>query len=327
MGDPRYNFSTATKPSRTANEVRIAAATAVPAGDADERYQACSQATAPPFGQLGSSQIRAGVTTPAHSHPYPAVHGCLEGPLTLLTPVAEQRLETGLFCLLAPHLRHQWHNPGPRPAATLEFILNTDHPGTWPAETGLGDCCRALPSLVQGVHRFPRPGDRELYQYFWQVADCLLDERPRHALTTTGLLCAFTGLLLERLRPAPDPPAYASQVAHQMRRLLLTRVRDRLSVAEVANHVGLSPTRAKEVFRITYGCGIMTYFTGLKIGQAKRLLGDLSLTVDQVSKSLGFSSPSYFSRVFHQRTGWSPIAYRGRTAQATTPAGRCKEAR
>jgi AraC-like DNA-binding protein len=72
----------------------------------------------------------------------------------------------------------------------------------------------------------------------------------------------------------------------------------------------MSPTRAKQVFRATYGCGIMDYFNQLKVWQAKRLLGTSSLTVEQVSRKLGFSSASYFSRVFQRYTEEAPTDFR-----------------
>ena len=120
----------------------------------------------------------------------------------------------------------------------------------------------------------------------------------------------FLGLIKERLLGTPVNESGEYNAAQQIRRLLLARVADRLSIAEIAMELGTSPTRAKECFRNAFGCGIMTYFNQLKIWQAKRLLNDPSLTVEQVSHQLGFSSPSYFSRVFLKHTGETPTAFR-----------------
>ena len=88
----------------------------------------------------------------------------------------------------------------------------------------------------------------------------------------------------------------------------------------MAGQLGVSPTRAKEAFRKAFGCGIVAYQNELKIWQAKRLLCDLSLTVDEVSARLGFSSHSYFSQVFLQHTGETPTEFRRRDVGRTEPA-------
>ncbi len=125
---------------------------------------------------------------------------------------------------------------------------------------------------------------------------------------------ALLGHCSHRLEGATEQAAPPDDVAQQIRRLLLSRVNDRLSINDVAGQVGVSPTRAKAAFRKAFDSGIIAYHNQLKIWQAKRLLCDLSLTVDQVSGKLGFSSHSYFSQVFFQHTGETPSDFRHRNA-------------
>ena len=98
--------------------------------------------------------------------------------------------------------------------------------------------------------------------------------------------------------------------ARAIHRLLRTRVGEPLSLSQIAAGVHLSTRQAERVFRAAYGSGIMAYFGQLKIEQAKRLLGDASLSVNQVSRRLGFSSPAYFTRAFFRHTGETPTAFR-----------------
>jgi AraC-like DNA-binding protein len=99
-------------------------------------------------------------------------------------------------------------------------------------------------------------------------------------------------------------------LAQRIRRLLLARVSERLSISQIARETDSSPTRAKEAFREAFGCGIISYFNQLKIWQAKRWLSDPTLTVDVVSDRLGFANAGYFSRVFQQQTGETPTEFR-----------------
>jgi AraC-like DNA-binding protein len=276
----------------------------------DRSYLAYLRPTPRPFLHFASGHFPSATLTQPHSHPCIALHGCLDGPLTLRTPDGDQRLDTGVFYLIASGVRHSWRNDGRHTAATLGLLIDADNPGRWPAGTGIEKCCRELRSLVRGVHRFTTSGDRELHQSFWLAADYLTAEQPREMPGLTGALLSLIGQVKERLSGEPMARGVDSDVAQEIRRLLLARVRDRLSVSQIAREVGMSPTRAKEVFRHAFGCGIMTYFNHLKIWQAKRLLNDRSLTVEQVSHRMGFSSPSYFDRAFLKHTGETPTAYR-----------------
>ena len=268
--------------------------------------------TARPFYMFGGAHFSAGQDSCKHSHPCVAFHSCMQGPITLRAGGRDHPLDAGVFYLLAPGVEHQWHNGGVHTAATMSFLIDADHPGSWPRSSGLPECCQELKRRVTGLHRFVTAGDAELQQAYWQLADHMLSERPGPRVTTVGLLCVLLGRALVRLGVTPRADAAQADAAQQIRRLLLARVREQVDIEEVADVVGLSPTRAKEVFRRTFGCGIISYFRQLKIWKAKRLLAEPALTVEQVSYHLGFSSPSHFSRVFHRYTGESPSGFRAR---------------
>ncbi len=277
--------------------------------DVDQSYLAYYSPVPRPFVRFTSGHFLAGTITQRHSHSIIAMHGCLQGPLSLLTASGEHRLDAGDFCIIAPGIDHHWSNAGAHTAATLAFLIDSERPGRWPANSGIAEACSELNRLVQDVHRLSSSGDPDLQHAFWQIADQLTGERPRRKLGVASRMWTFLSTVLERLSPAPIATAQ-HDVAQQIRRLLLSRVNGRLRIAEVAGEVHVSATHAKEVFRATFGCGIMTYFNELKIWQAKRLLCDPSLTIDQVSGKLGFSSPTYFSRTFRKHTGETPSEFR-----------------
>ncbi|QDU10701.1 helix-turn-helix domain-containing protein [Gimesia aquarii] len=277
--------------------------------DVDKSYLAYSLPVTRPFVHFRSGHFPAGTITQKHSHSIMAMHGSLQGPLTLKTSIGDYTLDAGDFCILAPGTHHFWSNSGTHTAATISFLIDTDHPGRWSAGSGVVEACGELGQLVQDVHCFSSSGDPDLQHAFWQIADQLTIERPWKKLGVTGRLWTFLSIILERLSPELINESQ-HDVAQQIRRLLLSRVNDRLTIAEVAAAVHVGATQAKEVFRTTFGCGIMAYFNELKIWQAKRLLCDPNLTIDQVSSKLGFSSPTYFSQTFRKHTGETPSDFR-----------------
>ena len=279
----------------------------------DNNYFAYFCPTPRPFPLFVCGHYPSGTVAPPHSHPYLALHGCMQGPLTLQTEVGDQHLDEGDFYLIPPGLRHNWCNKGTYTGAVMALLIDTSSPGLWPAETGVDNCCRELARLVNRLHRFSVAGDAELQHSFWLAADHLTAEEACEPIVTTGVLLTLIGQILGRLavssRLAPPP----TDIAREIHRLLQNRVHHRLDIPQIAAAVGVSPTRAKRDFHDAYGCGIMAYFNHLKILQAKRLLCDPSLTIEQVSCRLSFANPCYFSRVFTQHTGETPSNFRRST--------------
>jgi AraC-like DNA-binding protein len=266
---------------------------------------------------LHSSHLPAGTVTFAHSHPCVAVHGCLQGPIALVTSKEEMVFDAGSFYFLPAGLRHHWRNPAGHTSANLSVLVDHRHPGQWPAASGIKEMCAELQRLVKSPRRFTVASDPELKQTYWQLADYLMADRPRRRSALTGLLLALVGRGLDLLQDEHKSDQVPFDKADEMRRFLLARVTDHISIEEVARSVRLSPTRAKQIFSQTYGCGILAYFNQLKMHQAKRLLSASALTIDQISRKLGFSTASYFSRVFYRYTGESPTDFRNQQQAGT----------
>tara|TARA_R110002095_G_scaffold89262_1_gene77898 strand:- start:124 stop:1113 length:990 start_codon:yes stop_codon:yes gene_type:complete len=274
-------------------------------------YLAYYHPTPGPFARFTSGHFPPKTTTQKHNHAVIAMHGSLQGPLTLKTPKGGYELDSGDFCMIGPGVDHHWSNAGPHTASTIAFLVDLDRLGEWPEQSGVAEACRELATIVKGVHCVKPAGNPDLQHAFWGIADQLISEHPQRMIDITSRLLLFLSLVLKHF--APDVSGnIQDDVAQRIRRLLINRVNDRLTIPEVAREVHVSPTLAKTAFRETYGCGIMAYFNEIKIWQAKRLLSDLSLTIDQVSRKLGFSSPAYFTRTFRKLAGETPSGFRSK---------------
>ena len=84
---------------------------------------------------------------------------------------------------------------------------------------------------------------------------------------------------------------------------------EEITASQVAHHVGLSPSRLRELFRRRYGCGLVECFNDLKIEEAKNLIRRTSMTFSEISDRLGFSSPQYFTRLFRKKVGVPPSVF------------------
>lgn len=71
--------------------------------------------------------------------------------------------------------------------------------------------------------------------------------------------------------------------------------------------MGLS--QLQRIFRSQCGCGIIEYFSQLKIQRAKELIRENTLNFTQIADYLGYTSIHYFSRQFKKITGMTPSDY------------------
>lgn len=83
-----------------------------------------------------------------------------------------------------------------------------------------------------------------------------------------------------------------------------------LSVRDIAQHVGLHPNYLHRLFLAHTGEHILPYINAYRMERAKFFLMATDASVTQIAHQVGVSSRQYFSRVFHQATGYTPQEYR-----------------
>ncbi|MFJ9705183.1 helix-turn-helix domain-containing protein [Streptomyces sp. NPDC101234] len=82
------------------------------------------------------------------------------------------------------------------------------------------------------------------------------------------------------------------------------------TVGSLAARVALSPSRFAHLFTRQTGVAPMRALREARLRHAVRLLESTDLTVERVAAASGFPSPFHFSRVFRERYGVPPGAYR-----------------
>jgi AraC-like DNA-binding protein len=83
--------------------------------------------------------------------------------------------------------------------------------------------------------------------------------------------------------------------------------------SEVALLCSLSPSRFCREFKAAFGVTFGEYLAHYRMSQAKRLLANPMMPVADVAGAVGFTDPSYFTRVFRRQEGVSPSEYRAAT--------------
>lgn len=172
---------------------------------------------------------------------------------------------------------------------------------------------------VQGMRDLPyvlRPAERELLDAV--VSSFMASNRRRSdAADRLGLQL---GLLLSRLvrrqarylkdadRRRLDSPRHV--LARRAIRFVHEHIDQSVRIADVAEHVAISESRLRAVFREVVGFGLGEFILRTRIDHACALLHTSELSVSDVAAACGFESLFAFSRAFKKRKKLSPSAYR-----------------
>ena len=82
------------------------------------------------------------------------------------------------------------------------------------------------------------------------------------------------------------------------------------SVKDIANRVNLSPSYLSDLLKRETGLNAQDHIHYFVIEQAKNILLQTNQSVSEIAYSLGFEYPQYFSRLFKQKTGKTPLEFR-----------------
>lgn len=107
-------------------------------------------------------------------------------------------------------------------------------------------------------------------------------------------------------RHEPDRSDIVTAAIHFMKE----NIERKLTLAEIANHTGYSPSYFSSLFNNRTGHAPLAYFNQLKIQQACRLLDHTDMKINQVSYKIGITDTFYFSRLFSKVMGMSPRKYK-----------------
>lgn len=83
-----------------------------------------------------------------------------------------------------------------------------------------------------------------------------------------------------------------------------------ISVADIAEHIGMSASWLTKRFKQECGCSIVNYLLDVRIERAKALLAETDMLILEIACAVGFDNSRYFISVFKKAVGLTPKAYR-----------------
>lgn len=113
-------------------------------------------------------------------------------------------------------------------------------------------------------------------------------------------------------RTSDDLADESSPAVRRAIQFLEKNLHKKLSLQQIADEAGYSPTYFTTLFRKETNYSPLSYFTHLKILKACEFLDYTRMKVKEISFQLSYSDPYYFTRDFKKKMGMSPRQYRNR---------------
>jgi AraC-like DNA-binding protein len=115
-------------------------------------------------------------------------------------------------------------------------------------------------------------------------------------------------------RTIEDVEAEANPIVNRAINFLNRNLDKKLTLKQLADEVGYSPTYFTTLFKNVTNYSPISYFSHLKILKACEYLDYTKMKVKEISFSLGYADPYYFTKDFTKKMGMSPRNYRNRVS-------------
>ena len=204
----------------------------------------------------------------------------------------------GSFVLFAPHEKQQHIYQGEE---TGEFYY-------------VHFQCKALPedislSTSQVYHtRF----QRQICDVFEEMIEETLKKQPLYEkMCIYKLLHLFASLERELIRDGSADQENVDRIARVVQHMNRSYNSD-LSLEAYADMCAMSKHHFLRVFKKAVGVTPLEYRNNIRMQHAADLIAEETMTIEQISSLLGFTSASYFSTAFKRKYGISPKQYQKR---------------
>ena len=171
---------------------------------------------------------------------------------------------------------------------------------------------------AQFAHRLNLRGE-SAYRVEACLVEMLREQRadvPGHELMLTSLFCALLVWLSRAyeqqiVREGSEPEfVRRHDVVEAAVRYIESHHAEPISLADVAQHTAMSPSRLAHLFKQHTQRSILAYLHEYRIGRICEELLRTDVPVTELAANLGYGDLRFFHRVFRRQVGYSPTAYR-----------------
>lgn len=104
--------------------------------------------------------------------------------------------------------------------------------------------------------------------------------------------------------------AQNSRITEEALSYINSNYQEQITLEDVAAHVNVHPVHLSRLFSREVKKTFKSALTEIRMEKARKLLADLDYKVYEISEMVGYKKPRYFSELFKNLTGLTPLEYR-----------------
>jgi AraC family transcriptional activator of pobA len=271
-------------------------------------YETTHDINLPPFAiyPLGSNRERTQAAFP-HRHDFYQILLVVEGEGTHVIDGCPYLIEAPVLYLLTPRHVHFWSSGTVVNGYGMLFKPDFLMLDTLDRE-GIGTL-----SFLRTVEQQPLLRlDRFQSSRFEVMIREMEHEALEHAPYYLSVLSAYWHILIIHIQrlAAISQRLAASPVVQAFQDLVYEHFATEHSITFYAERIGVSSGYLADLIRETMGITPGQFIRQMLVQEAKRLLINTNLTVEQISYQLSFQDPAYFGRLFRREVETSPGRFR-----------------
>ena len=274
-----------------------------------------------------SMELRVGGTIGWHYHQYFEVAYVAEGTLECHTPNQVIYLNQGDAVFINTGVLHMYQRTGTTPCVLYAHIFDSSF------------LSGSLSSGIYQKYIYPiakshtvelqpvRDTDDQQHQMLAAIVHMisLAREEPfgyefQLQAQLSQFWCQLLALTASHHPPAPSRSGSDIQRSKVMLQYIHTHYPQHITLKDIADAALVSERECSRCFQRCFHVSAIQYLNKYRIHTAARMLLEGQESMLVISQSCGFSSVSYFGKLFHQMLGCSPKQYRKRASSAQAPA-------
>ncbi len=168
--------------------------------------------------------------------------------------------------------------------------------------------CDALPFIV---FRYNNDSHKEINRLIKNIYKYMNEKTPCYELAVQRNLGHIFEYISCNFSILPKVQATRIEMNNQIRlqkmlSYIYENYADSVTLEDISKSANISRSEAGRCFRKYMGCSPIDALIGYRLQTARQLLGEKTLSLQEISFACGFNSVNYFSRQFRKRYGYSP---------------------